>query len=124
MAPERDASRVAPSPLALAGAPNGVSYGPERRRQCPTDAAQHKEQYSGKKKTQTDKNLVLVNVYTTKVVSLGPTVAGTTPDKQAADAAQMGYSTNATRGKDTGLQGYEPARGLTQQPKKNRKARR
>jgi DDE superfamily endonuclease len=111
MAPDATRVEVAPSPLALAGAPNGVIDGPERRRQRPTDAAQHKEQYSGKKKTQTNKNLVLVNVYTTKVVSLGPTVAGTTPDKKVADAAQMGYPTNATRGKDTGLQGYEPAGG-------------
>ena len=54
---------------------------------------------------------MLVNVYTTKVVSLGPTEAGTTPDKKVADAAQMGYPTNASRGKDTGLQGYEPAGG-------------
>src|SRR6266705_2191589 len=60
VAPERDASRVAPSPLALEGAPNLALDGTERRRQRPTDAAQHKEQYSGKKKTPTDKNLVLV----------------------------------------------------------------
>src|SRR5712692_694365 len=55
VAPERDASRVATSPLALEGAPNGVIDGTERRRQRPTDAAQQKEQYSGKKKTHTDK---------------------------------------------------------------------
>jgi len=57
MAPERDASRVATSPLALEGAPDGVLDGTERRRQRPTDAAQQKELYSGKKKTHTDKNL-------------------------------------------------------------------
>src|SRR5712692_8315625 len=44
MAPERDASRVATSPLALEGAPDGVIDGTERRRQRPTDAAQQKEQ--------------------------------------------------------------------------------
>src|SRR5512132_3553030 len=59
VAPERDASRVATSPLALEGAPNGVLDGTERRRQRPTDAAQQKELYSGKKQTHTDKNLVL-----------------------------------------------------------------
>jgi DDE superfamily endonuclease len=105
MAPERDASRVATSPLALEGAPDGVIDGTERRRQRPTDAAQQKEQYSGKKKTPTDKNLLLVNEHTTKVVYLGPTVVGKMHDKKAADDAQICYSTNATLGKDTGFQG-------------------
>jgi len=118
VAPERDARRVATSPLALAGAPDGVRDATERRRQRPTDAAPHKEPYSGKKKTPMDKHLLLVNAHPPKVVSLGPTVVGTTHDKQAADGAQMGSPTNATLGKDTGLQGYEPAGVLTQQPKK------
>lgn len=122
VAPERDASRIATSPLALEGAPDGILDGTERRRQRPTDAAQQKEHYSGKKKTHTDKNLVLVNEHTNKVVYLGPTVAGKTHDKKAADAAQIGYPTNAMLGKDTGFQGYEPAGVLTRQPKKNRKA--
>src|SRR5436190_102498 len=43
MAPERDASRVATSPLALEGAPDGVLDGTERRRQRPTDAAAPKK---------------------------------------------------------------------------------
>jgi len=121
MAPERDASRVATSPLAPEGAPDMVLDGTERRRQRPTDAAQHKEQYSGKKKTPTDKNLVLVNAHTTKVVYLGPTVVGKMHDKKAADGAQIGYPTNATLGKDTGFQGYEPAGVLTRQPKKTQR---
>ena len=119
MAPERDASRAVTSPLALEGAPDMVMDGTERRRQRPPDAAQHKEHDSGKKKTPTDKNLLLVNEHTNKVVYVGPTVAGKTPDKKAADAAQIGYPTNATLGKDTGFQGDEPARVLTRQPKKN-----
>src|SRR2546428_1070640 len=123
MAPERDASLVATSPLALEGAPDGIMDGTERRRQRPTDAAQQKEQYSGKKKTHTDKKLLLVNEHTKKVVYLGPTVAGKTHDKKAADAAQICYPTNATLGKDTGFQGYEPAGVLTRQPKKNPEAR-
>jgi DDE superfamily endonuclease len=124
VAPERDASRVATSPLALEGAPDGGIDGTERRRQRPIDAAQHKEQYSGKKQTHTEKNLLLVHAHTTKVVSLGPTVAGKTPDKQAADAAQICSPTNAPLGKDTGFQGDEPAGVLTRQPKKTPKARR
>jgi hypothetical protein len=124
VAPERDASRVATNPLTLEGAPDGGLDGTARRRQRPTDAAQQKEQYSGKKKTHTDKNLVLGTDHTNKVAALGPTVAGKTHDKKAADAAQMCYPPNATLSKDTGVQGYEPAGVLTRQPKKNQKARR
>src|SRR6266446_3274741 len=118
MAPERAASRVATSALALAGAPAMAIDGTERRRQRPTKAAQHQEQYSGKKKTHTDKNILLVNEPTTKVVYLGPTVAGKKHDKKAADEGEIAYPTNATLDKDPGFQGYEPAGVLTQQPKK------
>ena len=124
LAPERAASRVATSPLALEGAPDMAIDGTERRRQRPTNAAQPQEQYSGKKKTHTDKNLVLVNEPTDKVIYLGPTVAGKKHDKKAADEEERAYPTHATLDKDTGFQGYEPAGVLTRQPKKNPKARR
>jgi len=123
-APERDASRLATSPLALEGAPATAIDGTERRRPRPTDARLQQEHYSGKKKTHTDKNLLLVNEMTSKVVYLGPTVAGRTHDKKAADEAKMTYPRNATLDKDTGFQGYEPEGVLTQQPKKSPKARR
>ena len=122
-APERDASCLATSPLALAGAPATALDGTERRRQRPTDARLQQDHYSGKKKTHTDKNLLLVNETTRKVVYLGPTIAGRTHDKKAADEAQIAYPTNATLDKDTGFQGYEPAGVLTQQPQKSPKAR-
>jgi hypothetical protein len=121
MAPERDASRVATSPLALEGAPDMVIDGTERRRQRPTNAAQQQEQYSGKKKTHTDKNLLLVNEHTDKVISLGPTIAGKKPDKKAADEGEIAYPTNATLDKDTGFQGYEPAGVLPRQPQKTQR---
>ena len=123
MAPERDASRVATSALALEGAPDMAIDGTERRRQRPTDAAQQQEHYSGKKKTHTDKNILLVNEHTTKVIYLGPTVAGKTHDKKAADQGEIAYPRHATLDKDTGFQGYEPAGVVPRQPKKNRKAR-
>jgi Helix-turn-helix of DDE superfamily endonuclease/DDE superfamily endonuclease len=118
-APERDARRVAGSPLALAGGPNLQVDGTERRRQRPTDATQQKEHYSGKKKAHTDKNILVVNANTQKVVYLSPTVPGKTHDKKATDEAQVAYPTNATLDKDTGFQGYEPAATLTTQPKKS-----
>ena len=122
-APERDASRVAHSPLAREGTPDLAIDGTERRRQRPTDATQQKAHYSGKKKTHTDKNIVLVNETTRKVIYLGPTVVGKTHDKKAADEAQIAYPVHATLDKDTGFQGYEPEGVLSRQPKKNRKAR-
>ena len=124
MAPERDASRGATSPLALEGAPAMAIDGTERRRQRRTNAAQPQEQYSGKKQPHTDTHLVLVHAHTDTVISLGPTVAGTTHDKQAADEGEMASPPNARLDKDTGFQGYEPAGVLTRQPQKHPKARR
>lgn len=116
--PEREARRVATSPLAWEGTPDLAIDGTERRRQRPTDPIVQREHYSGKKKAHTDKNLLLVNETTGKVVYLGPTIAGKTHDKKAADEAALASLTNATLDKDTGFQGYEPAGVLTRQPKK------
>ncbi len=124
LAPERDASQVARSPLALEGAPALAIDGTERRRQRPRDPMKQQDHYSGKKKTHTDKNLLLVNETTGKVVYLGPTEPGKKHDKKAADEAQICYPPSATLDKDTGFQGYEPAGVLTSQPQKKRKARR
>jgi hypothetical protein len=76
LAPEREASRVAGSPLVLEGASELAIDGSERCRQRPQDAVAQKEHYSGKKKAHTDKNILLVNGHTRKVAYLRPTVAG------------------------------------------------
>jgi hypothetical protein len=120
--PEREAHRVAVSPLVWEGTPDLAIDGTERRRQRPADPTVQKEHYSGKKKAHTDKNLLLVNETTRKVVYLGPTIPGKTHDKKAADEAALVYLTNATLDKDTGFQGYEPAGVLTRQPQKSPKA--
>jgi Helix-turn-helix of DDE superfamily endonuclease/DDE superfamily endonuclease len=122
-APERDAHRVETSALAVAGAPTLAGDGTERRRQRPRDATQQKAHYSGKKKTHTDKHILLVNEQTGKVVYLGPTLPGKPHDKKAADAAEIAYRVNTTLDKDTGFQGYEPERVLTTQPQKSPKAK-
>jgi len=122
-APERDARRVATSALARAGGPDLTIDGSERRRQRPQNHAKQKEHYSGKKKAHTDKNILLVNANTKKVVYLSPTVAGKTHDKKATDDAQIASPTNATLDKDTGFQGYEPAGTQTRQPQKSPKAK-
>ena len=123
LAPEREASRVAKSPLTLEGEAEWAIDGSERRRQRPQDAGAQKEHYSGKKKAHTDKNILVVNGRTRKVVYLGPTVAGKTHDKKAADEASLTYPLNATLDKDTGFQGYEPGGVLTRQPKKSPEVR-
>ena len=57
VSPARAARRVAPSPLALEGAPAVVRAGTERRRHRPPDAAQPKEPDSGTKHTPPDTHL-------------------------------------------------------------------
>ena len=123
MTPARDGDEVASSPLAVEGTPDLALDGTERRRQRPQDAAEQRAHYSGKKKTHTDKNIVLINESSGKVVYLGPTEAGSKHDKKAADEAAISYPSQATLDKDTGFQGYEPAGVLTRQPKKSRGAR-
>jgi hypothetical protein len=105
MALERDASRVATSPFMLEGAPAGALDATERRRQRPTEATKQTAHDSGKKKAHTDKNVLLINEYTHKVVSLSPTVAGQTHDKKAMDEAALVSPVNSTLDKDTGFQG-------------------
>jgi|SRR5215213_3484957 len=121
-APEREASQVAEHLLWAESAPELAIDGTERRRQRPQDPAQQQAHYSGKKKTHTDKNILLVHEPSNKVVYLGPTLPGKTHDKKAADAAQIVYPAQATLDKDSGFQGYEPPGVLTYQPKKSPKA--
>jgi hypothetical protein len=121
--PERDGSKVATSALAQETAPHLNLDGTERRRQRPTNNQRQKAHYSGKKKAHTDKNLMLANEHSTKVVYLSPTAPGKTHDKKLADESRISYPSNATLGKDTGFQGYEPKGVITTQPKKTERQR-
>lgn len=73
------------------------------------------------KKAHTDKNLVVVNLHSRKVVYLSPTEVGKKHDKKLADEAAIRYPHAATLGKATGFQGYEPSNALSWQPKKKPK---
>jgi DDE superfamily endonuclease len=55
------------------------------------------------------------------VVYLSPTQPGKKHDKKQADEAAIVYPPNATLGKDTGFQGYNPSGVLAWQPKKKPK---
>jgi hypothetical protein len=123
MTPVRDPQAVPAAPLVNEAGPDLVIDGTERRRQRPKDAHQQGETYSGKKKGHTDKNVLLANVHTTKVVYLSPTEVGKTHDKKMVDEQPIAYPTAATLGKDSGFQGYEPPGVVTYQPKKSPKVR-
>lgn len=118
--PERDPHRFAvrekgqPEPIDL------IIDGTERRRQRPKDVQKQARHYSGKKKTHTDKNVVIVNRRTRRVDYLSQTYVGKTNDKKIADLEAIVYPRRATLYKDTGFQGYEPRVGQTHQPKKSR----
>lgn len=118
MKPERDGKKVAESSLANEGGANLSLDASERELQRPVNREKQKAKYSGKKKTHTDKNLLLVNENTKKVVYLSPTVKGKKHDKKLADESHIKYPKNASLTKDTGFQGYQPAGVLSQQPKK------
>jgi hypothetical protein len=123
MVPERDPKAVAGNPLVNEVAPDLLIDGTERRRQRPKDAKKQAEHYSGKKKAHMDKNILLANAHSRKVVYLSPTEIGNKHDKKIADENAIAYPTGATLGKDTGFQGYDPKGILTFQPKKSQKAR-
>jgi hypothetical protein len=123
MTPVRDPQAVPTDPLVNEAGPDLVIDGTERRRQRPKDPVQQRESYSGKKKGHTDKNILLANAQTTKVVYLSPTEVGRTHDKKMVDERPIAYPIGATLGKDTGFQGYEPSGVVTYQPQKSPKVR-
>lgn len=124
MAPVREGEQVAHSPLAHEGGADLLIDGTERRRQRPREDVAQRTHYSGKKKSHSDKNMVVSNAHSRKVVYLSPTVGGSVHDKKLADASAIAYPVNATLSKDTGFQGYTPKAVVALQPKKSRKASR
>ncbi len=118
MKPEREAGHLAENETVGAEPADWLLDGSERRRQRPQDKEKQKEYYSGKKKAHTDKNLLLVNGQTNRVVYLSQTAPGKSHDKKLADQEHIAYPTGTTLGKDTGFQGYEPSGVATSHPKK------
>ncbi len=94
--------------------------GTDRRRQRPTNKAKQDEHYSGHKKTQTDKNLVVANRKTKRIGFLSQTYAGRVQDKKMADTERIAYPRGTRLRKDIGFQAYEPRGVETFQPKKSR----
>lgn len=114
--PERDAQAFA---KAQAGH-TVILDGTERRRQRPKNPEKQALHYSGKKKTHTDKNLVIAERKTKRVNYLSPTYAGTVHDKKIADRENIVYAKDTILYQDTGFQGYQPNVAYLRQPKKSR----
>ena len=97
--------------------------GTERRRQRPKDQEDQKRFYSGKKKTHTVKNNLIVTLGKRRVEYLGDTWEGKKHDKKICDEEGHEFPEGSTLYKDTGYQGYEPAGVHTRQPKKKPRGR-
>jgi hypothetical protein len=95
--------------------------GAERKIQRPKDNEKQKKFYSGKKKTHTVKNNVIVGVNDRKVKYLSETFEGKKHDKKICDEENIGFPNGTILYKDTGFQGYEPDGVSTRQPKKKPK---
>lgn len=121
--PERDGTQFARAERAQREARDYIIDGTERRRQRPKNPEKQPLFYSGKKQVHSDKNVVIVQTRSKRVGYLSPTYSGKTHDKKVADNERIVYPRRSTLRKDTGFQGYEPARTQTHQPKKSRAAK-
>jgi hypothetical protein len=90
----------------------------ERRCQRPKDNEKQKIFFSGKKKTHTVKNNLIVTPENRKVKYLSGTCEGKKHDKKICDEEKLTFPEGIILNKDTGYQGYEPEGVITRQPKK------
>jgi hypothetical protein len=116
--PERDGSRIARQIDQPLGAPLLIIDGTERRRQRPKKPEKQALHYSGKKKTHTDKNVLVVSGTSARILFLSATYPGKVHDKRIADEAGLEYPPGTVLYKDAGFQGYEPPVAQSRQPKK------
>ena len=108
--PERDPSHFAQSqPPSGRPEPRLIIDGTERRRQRPKNPEKQALHYSGKKKTHSDKNVVVADAQEKRIGFLSGTYVGKTHDKKIADEESISYPPGTVLYKDTGFQGYEPA---------------
>jgi hypothetical protein len=116
--PERDPRRFAKSLPPGTKRPRLIIDGTERRRQRPKNPEKQALHYSGRKKTHTDKNVVVAEAANQRIDFLSPTYVGKTSDKKIADREDIAYPPGTELYKDTGFQGYEPDVHKTCQAKK------
>lgn len=118
--PERDPKKFKQSEQGRKDGLKSIIDGTERRRQRPKNAEKQTLYYSGKKKSHSDKNVLIATVKKKRVSYLSQTYPGKTHDKKVAEKENIAYPKNMTLMKDMGFQGYEPKTLKTVQPKKSR----
>lgn len=118
--PERDPQQFARAERRRHEPPELIIDGTERRRQRPKNPEKQALHYSGKKKTHSDKNVVIVNAKTKRVGYVSGTYPGKTHDKKIADRETIVYPRESVLDQDTGFQGYAPRVHEIRQPKKSR----
>jgi hypothetical protein len=116
--PERDGSQLASRGSSATESKKLIIDATERRRQRPKNQEKQRLHYSGKKKTHSDKNVLVVNARSERVLYLSSTYAGKVHDKKIADQEGIAFPDDAILYKDSGFQGYEPPVAKTYQTKK------
>ena len=81
MKPEGEGEKLAQLIEATEGGANLSLDATERPLQRPSEEEKQRQKYSAKKKTETDKNLLLANEKTKKIVYLSSTVEGKSTTK-------------------------------------------
>ena len=92
--------------------------GTERPVRRPQDSEDRREDYSGKKKRHTKKNIILTEKATGEVLGLGATQPGSKHDKASVDEEHYTFPDGSTVFQDKGFQGYAPEGATIQQPTK------
>ena len=118
--PSREPGDFARQERSRQEAPELIIDGTDRRRQRPKNPAKQALHYSGKQKTHSDKNVMVVNAKTKRVGYLSQTYAGKIHDKKIADSELICYPPGTILYQDTGFQGYAPKVQQSHQPKKSR----
>jgi hypothetical protein len=116
--PERNPKHFDLSPLPPEEQPQLIVDGTERRRQRPKSPEKQALHYSGRKKTHSDKNVLVAEVRSKRIGFLSHTYVGKTSEKKIAEAESISYPPGTVLYKDTGFQGYEPTVQETRQAKK------
>jgi len=124
MKPARDTRRVMVHRLTWASTADLTIHGTKHRRQRPAAATKQQKHDSNPKKTQTDNNMLLVNVPLRQASSLSPAVPGKRRDNKAVHHAQLAYPVHVSLDQDTDVPGYELESTLTGQHRKGRRAKR
>jgi len=98
--------------------PEFIIDGTDRPTRRPQDSEQQREEYSGRKKRHTKKNIVLTEKASGEVLGLGATQPGSHHDKSCADEEGYTFPEGSILYQDTGFQGYTPEGTTTIQPTK------